>query len=115
MALYVHIGGKRRRSGVDRRVAAIMSKFDRQTAESDERFLAFEEKRMKLEAEMEERRRVREEEQMMRMQQMFAQQMQQMMLALTGYPPPFPQYPTSSCTQPPVPDPSGACPNSTSS
>ena len=42
MALYVHIGGKRR-SGVDRRVAAIMSKFDRQTAESDERFLAFEE------------------------------------------------------------------------
>ena len=50
MALYVHIGGKRRRSGVDRRVAAIMSKFDRQTAESDERFLAFEEKPMKLEA-----------------------------------------------------------------
>ena len=73
-----------------------MSKFDRQTAESDECFLAFEEKRMKLEAEMEERRRVREERQMMKMQQMFAQQMQQMMLALTGYPPPFPQYPTSS-------------------
>ena len=75
------IGGKRRRSGVDRRVAAIMSKFDRQTC--------LRRKRMKLEAEMEERRRVREEEQMMRMQQMFAQQMQQMMLALTGYPPPF--------------------------
>ena len=112
MALYVHIGGKRRRSGVDRCVAAIMSKFDRQ---SDERFLAFEEKRMTLEAEMDERRRVQEEEQMMRMQQMFAQQMQQMMLALTGYPPPFPQYPTSSCTQPPVPDPSGTCPSSTSS
>ena len=28
MALYVHIGGKRRRSGMDRHVAAIMSKFD---------------------------------------------------------------------------------------
>ena len=111
----VHIGGKRRRSGVDRHVAAIMSKFDRQTAESDERFLAFEEKRMTLEAEMEERRRVHEEEQMMRMQQMFAQQMQQMMLALTGYHPPFPQYSTSSCTQPPAPDPSGTCPSSTSS
>ena len=40
MALYVHIGGKRR-SGVDRHVAAIMSKFDRQTADSDERFLDF--------------------------------------------------------------------------
>ena len=58
----MHIGGKRRRSGMDRLVAPIMSKFDRQTAESEERFLAFEEKRMKLEAEMEKRRRVREEE-----------------------------------------------------
>ena len=63
-----------------------MSKLNRQTAESDECFLAFEEKRIKLDAEMEGRRRVWEEEQMMRMQQMFAQQMQQMMLALTGYP-----------------------------
>ena len=89
MVLYVHIGGKRR-SDVDRHVAAIMGKFDRQTVEFDECFLAFEEKRMKLEAEMEERRRVQEEEQMMRMQQMFAQQMQQMMLALTGYPPTIP-------------------------
>ena len=97
-------------TGVDRHVVAIMSKFDRQTAESDESFLAFEEKRMKLEEEMEERRRVWEEEQMMRMQQMFAQQMQQMMLALTGYPPPFPQYPTSSCTHPPVLDNSGCAP-----
>ena len=40
----VHIGGKKRGSGVDRRVAAIMNKFDRQTADSDKCFLDCEEK-----------------------------------------------------------------------
>lgn len=100
---------------MSRHVEAIMRNFEVQTAESDERFFAFEEKRMELEAEMEERRRVQEEEQMMQMQQMFAQQMKQMMLMLTGYPPPFPQYPASTHTQPSFPDSSGTCPRSTSS
>ena len=101
---------------MDKRVSNIMTEFSMQTTESDKRFFDFEEKRMKLEMEMEERRRVREEEQTLRMQQMFAQQMQQMMAMMTGYPPSFQQYHVCSPPlQPPSPDPSGTCPSSRSS
>jgi hypothetical protein len=86
-------------------MSEILDKLERQTEESDRRFIEFEEKRMKSEAENEERRAAREEDQMMRMQQLFMQQMQQMMVMFTGYgPPPFPYppVPVTSITPGPV-------------
>lgn len=76
-------------------MAEVLETLERQTEESDRRFLEFKEKRLKSEAEIEERRAAREEAHMMRMQQLFMQQMQQMMMVFAGYgPPPIP-YPTA--------------------
>ena len=92
---------------------------ERQTQESCRRLIEVEEKRMKAEAENEERREA-QEDRMMRMQQMFMQQMQQMMMMFTGYgPPSFPSPPLSiatSLSQPttPVPTPRQGQPSQTS-
>ena len=59
---FLCISGKRRTSGVNKCVAEFMTGFDKQIAESDGRFLEFEGRRMKLEAEMEGRRRVSEKD-----------------------------------------------------
>ena len=88
-------GTRRKRTEADRRIAEVLEQLERQTKESDRRFFEFEEKRMKPEAERQDRRASREEEHMMRMQQLFMQQMQQMMMFSSYGPPPF-AYPPAS-------------------
>ena len=63
------VGIQRKRTDSDRRMAEVLETLEKQTEESDRRFLEFEEKRLKSEAEIEERRAAREEAHMMRMQQ----------------------------------------------
>ena len=88
-------GTRRKRTEADRRIAEVLEQLERQTKESDRRFFEFEGKRMKAEAEREDRRASREEEHMMRMQQLFMQQMQQMMMFSSYGPPPFAYPPVS--------------------
>ena len=71
----------RKTSKVEGRVLQMMKEIEK---ESDKRFFAFEEKRMKLESEIEERRRLKEQEHEIKMQKLFMQAMQQMMFALLG-------------------------------
>ena len=49
-------GTRRKRTEADRRIAEVLEHLERQTKDSDRRFFEFEEKRMKAEAEREDRR-----------------------------------------------------------
>ena len=68
----------------------MMKEITKQGEEAEKRFHEFEEKRMKLEAKLEEQRRKREDDHELRMQQMFMRSLQQMMCAAAGsFQPPF--------------------------
>lgn len=80
----------------------MMKENTKQGEEVEKRFYEFEEKRIKLEAKLEEQHRKSEDDHELRMQEMFMRSLQQMMCAAVGsYQPPFtPPYngPMHFCT-----------------
>jgi len=82
----------------------IMKEITKQGEEAEKRFYEFEEKRMKLEAKLEEQRRKREDDHELRMQEMFMKSLQQIMCTTVGsfqspFAPPYSgplQYPPTS-------------------
>ena len=83
---------KRKRSNVDNVLNDIVDKLLKRDEHADKWFMKFEEKRLKLEEQMEERRQIRELEHDKQMQMMFLQLMQQAMHR-NSYAP-FPAMPT---------------------
>ena len=69
---------KRKRSSVDNVLNDMVDKLLKRE-DADKRFMEFEEKRLKLEEQMEERRQIREQEHDKQMQMVFLQLMQQAM------------------------------------
>ena len=61
-----------------------MEEFGKQARDAESRFFEYEQKRMKLESDLEEQRRKREEEHELCMQQMLMQSMQQMLATVMG-------------------------------
>ena len=70
---------KRKRSNVDNALNGMVDKLLKREEDADKRFMEFEEKRLKLEEQMEVRRQIREQEHNKQMQMMFLQLMQQAM------------------------------------
>ena len=75
----------RKKPRVQGRVMKVMKEMNKQSEEAEKRFYAYEERRMQLEANLEEQRRKRGEEHELRMQEMFMKMIQQMMPTLTTF------------------------------
>lgn len=83
-------GTDRKQSRVQGRVMEMMKEITKQGEEAEKRFFEFEEKRMKLEAKLEEQRGKREDDHELRMQEMFMKSLQQMMCTIVpSFQPPF--------------------------
>ena len=88
--IFVCVGTDRKRSRVQGRVMEMMKEITKQGEEAEKRFFEFEEKRMKLEAKLEEQRRKREDDHELRMQEMFMKSLQQMMCTIVpSFQPPY--------------------------
>ena len=99
------VANKRKRDGISADVLEILGELEEK---ADQRWLSMEEKRMKLEAELEEKRRKEERKHEMRMQHMMFSYMQQLVTPhpspYTHQPPVFPHH------SPPPPNPLQATP-----